>query len=173
MRQIGFQVQQFSFRAELFCLQDLFFFGHQRHDPHGSQPGSRFDRIMVRQRGNRNIADSIDFPEKVSVHAELPPCISDQKDLSFRWLCVMRPVYRDHGCHAPRTVFFMEFACIFLPDKYMPLTNIQQFLHILFPDDVTSPERRPLEPVPHGCDIVTDLHSYRFLNRNLFHFLLS
>ncbi len=60
---IGLERQQIFFAAQRFGTKNLLFLGYQRHDPHGRQRHPRFCGVMVRQRGDRQVADGIDFPK--------------------------------------------------------------------------------------------------------------
>ena len=118
------KVQKLFVFAQSFCLNDLFFFGDQRHNSNGCDAVAFFHRIVVCNRGERNIPNRINCCQQFFIHTEHPSLLGCQHHFPFRRTGPLGTIHRCHGCQTDRTFFFMDLPGIIFPDKDLFLSQI-------------------------------------------------
>ena len=80
--QIDFLTELFSL-AKSFCLDNLALLRYQGDNAHRGKTGALFNGVMVREGGNGDITDGVDFLLQLGVYAEHPTLLCDQQNLSL------------------------------------------------------------------------------------------
>ena len=168
---IGPQIQQLLLRAELLCPENLLLLGDEGHDAHGCQPCTGLHGVVVRQRGDGDVADGVDALQKRRVHTEHTAFIGHQEHLALGGGGVVGTLHGSHGGHAQGRVLLMDLPCIILPHENRALSQIQQGGNILLGDHMAPLVGRALKAVAHGGNVMAQGHTDSVFHSDFFHII--